>query len=269
MTRLTTKQRLLWTLAVAGMLAMLGESTAQKNRGGAKVQTAGINGTITGVANGMMQVKNKHGDDKWLVKPGPDGITQYLGTAPKEWLRPGMVVMVTGAFDRKGVATDPVVMIQAFTPRPGRVVGVVADPSGLGGESGKNASKSYILSGPIKSIEDGNLIIIGGRKKFTVPMADDAEVTVDLLGDLSWVKEGDTVVGKVKYVQKGKGLSTELSVTGKEELAPPPPKPLTKKEQRAKAMREKKAAAEKAQAEAAASKDAEAAETEEAAATDG
>jgi len=228
----------------ACLLAMVGETTAQRNgdKGkGPKISTAGLKGTITAVANGLFPVKGKHDGVKWVVKP--EGLMQYLGTAPKEWLRPGMVVMVSGTFDRKGMATFPVAQIQAFTPRPGRVMGVVDDPSGLGGPVEKNAPKSLIVSGPIKAIEDGNLIIMSGRKKITVPMAENVDVTVDLIGDLRWVKAGDEVVGKVEYVQKGQGRSTELSVTGSEELKPPPPAPLTKKEQRIKAMREKKAAA--------------------------
>lgn len=259
MSQPSRKQPVLAIVLAAIVLANAADATAQK------VTNGSVTGTVMGVANGMLQVKGKHDGMQWIIKP--QGTSQYLGTAPKEWLRPGMIVMVTSTFDNDGKATLPVMMIQAFTPRPGRVIGVMADPSGFVDPNDRNAPRSYILSGPIKAIEDGNLIITGGRKQFTVPMAEEAEVTVDLLGDLSWVKAGDAITSKVKYVRKGQGFGTEMMVTGKETLEPPPPAPLSKKELRAKARREKIAAAAAAKAAAAAESagdDGDAATTEEA-----
>ena len=229
------RKRLLFPMMALMVLATATTTVAQK------VYKKNLTGSVMGIANGVLQVKGQHDGVQWLVKP--QGPTQYIGTAPKDWLRPGMVVMVTSTFDNDGTASLPVSLVQAFTPRPGRVVGIVADPSGFADPNDRNAPKSYILSGPIKSIEDGNLIITGGRKQFTVPMAEDVEVTVDLVGDLSWVKEGDSLTSKVQFVQKGQALATEMMVTGKDPIAPPPPAAMSKKELRAKARRDKIAAA--------------------------
>ncbi len=205
-----------------------------------KLSQAKVDGTITNVANGMYQVKPRHGEQVWVVRP--QGMSHYLGTASRQWLRPGMVVMVTAPFDQKGNATVPVSSVVAFTPRPGRVMGVVADPGDTADPKDKTVPHLYMVSGPIKSIKDNQLVISIGRKQYTMEMSDELVVSVDLLNDLSWVQAKDDIVAKVKYAQKGQGLGIEVEVTGKE-LLQPRPEPLTRRELRARALREKRAAA--------------------------
>lgn len=224
--------------ALLACIALTSVPTAMAQR--AKIYSTTISGKIEEVGRGLLKVKSaRRGDEVWVIRP--EGVSNYRATAPKEWLQPGMIVMVTSRFDKKGKAADSVSSVQVFTPRPGRTVGITADPSDPGDPDDKTAPRTYILAGAIKSIEDGNLTIAAGRKAFVIPMAEKVEVSIDLINDMNWVKAGDEFTGKVKFQVKGQALGSEMKIVSKEPLAPPEAAPLSKRERLAKIRREKAA----------------------------
>ena len=98
------------------LILLLTASLSAQDRPGREARVSGT-GTITKLAPGVLEVESSEGD-KWIVAITPRAEVSVSGTASPEFLRPGMLVKLSGTFNRKGEAVEPLKTLTVFTPRP-------------------------------------------------------------------------------------------------------------------------------------------------------
>ena len=210
--------RLAWfgvLMAVAMMLVNVG--MAQRSTS-VKPKTKKGKGKIVGIAPNAVQIQDTNKGEVWVIAPVPTSQIEFLAEAEKGWLARGMVARVTGTFDKKGMATEPVSLVQVFTPRPDYPMGAFWQGTG---KPDRNAPQEFLVAGMIKRIDEGKYTIDGGRRQFTFQLADDASVEVDLLNDLEWIQENDRIRFDLKYFVPGEGMIAWAKIEGSNTLAAP------------------------------------------------
>jgi hypothetical protein len=174
-----------------------------------KVENVQAKGKIRGIQGDVLQVANEETKQQWLVKMPrePAGI-RVSGTARPTYLQPGMMVRFSGQFDAKGNSQAPIEKLEVFTPKPVKE-GMLPDPqqfgifpeAAFGGQvlegvpaagPPKSDVASFVVSGQLRGFRKGELLVAAGASLVRAPLAEQAEISVDV-PDYRWVRPGDEV----------------------------------------------------------------------------
>jgi hypothetical protein len=178
-------------------------------------------GTVDAVAPGMLRLRLK-GGEFWNVVPAPNASVSVVGTAAREMLQPGQFVSCSLALDEFGKVSAPVPQI--IFPgggMPGVVAGGlgIAEP-GAKRVAGKRPAGTYLVSGPIKLVEDDIVTVQAGRDRFEIPVPAETELLVKTT-NFSLASAGDQVEVEGLYVRKGELQATTLAITLANPVTPP------------------------------------------------
>ncbi len=220
-----------------------GIASAQR-RSRVKFRSKALKGKVVAVGPSAIQVQEQREGGLWTIAPVDASQVEFIGLAKKGWVDKGMIVRVNGTFDKKGIAAEPVDLVQVFTPREEFDIG--AEFQGEG-KPDRNQPQEYLVAGVVKRIADGKVAVSTGKKLFTFEIADDAKVEVDLFNVLDWVQVGDKVDSKLKYVNQGEGLIETATIKSQTTLVAVEKAPKRKRRSRRSRKAELKAAAENAE----------------------
>lgn len=182
-------------------------------------------GTLMAIAPGRIQVRLKNSGDTWIVAAAPGATVEVTGTAAREMLMPKQFVECSVELDDLGKVTQPVEKV--IFPGTG-TPGVTGNASGFSDSKGKRPggkrpAGTYLVSGPIKSVDGDRIVIQIGRDRFEIPVAPEADLEV-ATANLAVAGIGDDVELDGEYVQKGQLLASSIKVTLVNPLMPPPAK---------------------------------------------
>ena len=202
-------------LLTATLFADIASAQSRRRRNTAKLRSKSLKGKVVAIAPGAIQVQDEREGNVWVIAPVDASQVEFIGSANKNWVDKGMIVRVSGTFDKKGIATEPVELVQVFTPREESDIG--AEFQGEG-KPDRDQPQEYLIAGVIKRIVEGKVAVSTGKKLFTFEIADDAKVEVDLINVLDWVQVGDKVSSKLKYVNPGEGLIETATIESQKKL---------------------------------------------------
>ncbi|MCA9265315.1 MAG: hypothetical protein KDA60_15750 [Planctomycetales bacterium] len=193
---------------------------------------------------GFLQVKDKE-ENVWILKveAKPEDIV-VEGTAEASWLQPGMFVRFTAQLSKKGQAEAPIEKLTVYTPRPDYVTGVIEEPNEgapfvFGEEPAAEKKKtpnasSYLVAGQLVRVNGNEILVNANGPRVTATIAAEPEIDVELLGDYSMVRKGDTVSFKGRAFQLGQAVVDKVEVKATEpfKAAEQPEPPAKKKRSR-------------------------------------
>jgi len=174
-----------------------------------KAETVQAKGKIHAIQGDVLQVANEELRQQWLVKMPRDlaGI-RVSGTARSTYLRPGMMVRFSGQFDAKGNSQAPIEKLEVFTPKtvkegmlpdqqqfgifPEAVFGGKMLEDATAGAQPKTEVASFVVSGQLRGFRKGELFVAAGTTLVRAPLAEKAEISVDV-PDYRWVRVGDEI----------------------------------------------------------------------------
>ena len=140
-----------------------------------KPKTKKGKGKVIAIQNELLQVQDIRSGDLWVISPIAASEVEFNASAGKDWIRKGMAVRVTATFDQKGMAVEPVDLVQVFTPVSDDDVGAALQAE----KPDRDVPQEYLIAGYIKRIDDeGKLTVHTGKKQFTFAIKDEAEVEV-------------------------------------------------------------------------------------------
>jgi hypothetical protein len=215
-----------WVGAASVAILVASGGVARAQPGEAKQLDRGDRvGTLMQVAPGRIQVRLKNSGETWVVVAAPDATVEVNGTASREMLQPKQFVQVSVELDGSGKVLQPVEKVTfpgAGTP------GVVAGGLGLSDPKakrapGKRPAGTYLVSGPIKSVEGDEITIQIGRDRFQIPVATEADLEVATT-NIALANPGDDVELEGEYYQKGQLIASSIKVKLVNPLMPVQPK---------------------------------------------
>ena len=222
-----------------------GGIASAQSRSRVKFRSKVLKGKVVAIAPSAIKVQDHKEGGVWTIAPVDASQIEFVGSAKKGWVDKGMIVRVAGTFDRKGIAAEPVDLVQVFTPREEFDIG--AEFQGEG-KPDRNQPQEWLVAGVVKRIADGKVAISTGKKLFTFEIAEDAKVEVDLFNVLDWVQIGDKVSSKLKYVNQGEGLIESATIESQTTLVAVEKAPKRKRRSRRSRKAVQEAAAENANA---------------------
>lgn len=183
-----------------------------------KVDHVQVKGQIRAIQGAVLQVANEETRQQWLVKlPRELAGIRVTGKARPSYLQPGMMVRFSGQFDSKGKPQAPISKLEVFTlklvdgdmPAPlqfgvfpeavfrGELApkDAAVGPAAAGQPAATPASSevaSLIVSGQLRGLRKGELLVAAGTTLVRAPLAENAEISVDV-PDYRWVRPGDEI----------------------------------------------------------------------------
>lgn len=204
---------------------------------------------VLAIRPGFLQVKTSGGEWILKVEAPPDKIV-VQGEAVPSWLRKGMYVRFSAELNKKGMAQAPIEELFVFSPGPQFRIGVFPESNLLFEDSQEIQQKTkstrprrrarsegrYLVAGRLASLRKGTMRVAAGET-ITAPLAENAKIRVDIMGNYSVVRKGDKVEFEGHYFEKGKAAVRLLTFTaaspfGSEASDPPPRKPARPKKNR-------------------------------------
>jgi len=175
----------------------------------------------------LLQVQNKSGDT-WLMKvEAPAEMITVRGTAQPNFLRKGMFVRFTAKLNEKGVIETPVEELFVFTPHQGFKLGIILEsadePADENAKKIRRRSKrgvtpgQYLVAGRLSAFNKDSIAVAAG-KQVKAKLAENATIRIDVIGDYSLVKKGDSVEYRGMYYQKGQGIANYVAFDVKESV---------------------------------------------------
>ena len=178
-------------------------------------------GTVDAVVPGMLRLRLK-GGEFWNVVPAPNAQVSVVGTAAREMLQPGQFVSCSLMLDEFGKVAAPVAQV---TFPGGGLPGVVAGGLGIAEQGakrvpGKRDPGTYLVSGPIKFVNDDVVTVQAGRERFDITVSAETELLVKTT-NYSLATPGDQVEVEGLYLTRGALQATTLSITLANPVTPP------------------------------------------------
>lgn len=190
-------------------------NNAQLNRKAQLLQlpVVDLKGTVEQVGADGMTIKCE--GQSFLLAVDPSHTKMVCsGTAERSYLKPGVMVRFEGEFDRRmQLKGGPLEEVCVVTPSETSQPGIHTDSEGGSGGEGdeyerrpkqRGASENCVVIGVIKLIKDGQLQVVADGKPVKVPLADDAEIKVEV-DDYSLAAAGDEIVVRGRTVQPPQG----------------------------------------------------------------
>ena len=178
-----------------------------------------VKGKIRGIQADVVQVANEEQQQQWLVKLPRELVgIRVTGKARPSYLQPGMMVRFAGQFDTKGKPQAPISRLEVFTLKlldgeatPAPLQFGVFPEAAFSGETvaeGATVVKpligqpgaapppsdvaSFVVSGQLRGFRKGELLVAAGTTLVRAPLAENAEISVDV-PDYRWVRPGDEI----------------------------------------------------------------------------
>lgn len=181
-----------------------------------------IKGTINEVRAQGAQVginlTTSEGQSWWAVCNKSSKI-RVVGTAKPDFLRPGLNVRFNALADRKlgKLKDENLTKMTLFTVSQEFQLGIFPDPTG---KSDDDAYAVYDLNGTITSVKANmlSLSVPGFNPRLRVELTDATQIDFNF-GDLSWVKQGDTIEGrgtKVDVQQQMQQMAQRMQQQGRQ-----------------------------------------------------
>ncbi len=218
--------------AIALVVAGAVHTHAQRPRRGGEKIPLNATGTLHAVAPGKIIIKGA-GDEGWIININKQTEIHVLGTAEREFLRPGMFIKFQAAIDQKGRVQQPVDKLMIFTPSEAIIPGIfpaqgaaafgdVGGPAAGGGGGQQPAISNYDVAGQIRNIDKRSQMTVfcGPTGTVTAELGQSPEIEVDV-ADLRLAKQGDkvTVSGFMTGEHMGNARLVEVELS--QPLAPP------------------------------------------------
>ncbi len=178
-------------------------------------------GTVDAVMPGMLRLRLK-GGEFWNVVPAPNAQVSVVGTASREMLQPGQFVSCSLMLDEFGKVAAPVAQIMF---PGGGLPSVVAGGLGIAEQGakrvpGKRDPGTYLVSGPIKLVNDDVVTVQAGRERFDITVSAETELLVKTT-NYALATPGDQVEVEGLFMSKGALQATTLSITLANPVTPP------------------------------------------------
>ena len=164
----------------------------------------GATGTIRGGMIAFSTADEPADDDpNYVAALHPAGVSKLTvgGSLPVTALRPGLTVRFQARVDRRGMAAEPLTILEVITPPSGFKPGPI--------EPGRDET----IVGTVTRLHDGTLqvqVAAGKIRRLSIPLAADTTVRVDA-GQLDLVAPGD-IVSLTGRVWRGEGCVGEGTV---------------------------------------------------------
>ncbi|MCO6458818.1 MAG: hypothetical protein J5I93_26220 [Pirellulaceae bacterium] len=221
-------RRLWFALSFLGMLLAVTAANGQERPQMPRENTRG-SGTLKGLAQGLLHVETKEGDQLLLkVEAGPNELS-HTGSADVSWLRPGMLVRFTARLSKKGQPLSDVSEVTVFTPRESSRIGIFTEAALGGGElfaeqnpaaaKDKDDSGTYLVSGQLAGLRGDKMTVAAGMITLKLKLAEDAKVQFDL-ADYRYAQPGDAVSFEGWYYPMAKNqiFARRLDITAAQPL---------------------------------------------------
>ena len=186
-------------VVVSALAVVVAPAFAQPRQPPKQPEHVALKGTIDGImAQGpqvFVKLTTAEGQG-WVAICNKASKIRVVGTAKADFLRPGINVRFNTLADRKlgKLKDDKIAKMTLFTISQEFQLGIFPDPTG---KSDDDAYSVYDLNGTITSVK-GNAITLavpGFNAKLRVELTDATQIDFNF-GDLSWVKQGDTLEGR-------------------------------------------------------------------------
>lgn len=221
-------RRMWFVLSFLGMLLAVATASGQERPQMPRENTRG-SGTLKGLAQGLLHVETKEGDQLLLkVEAGPNELS-HTGSADVSWLRPGMLVRFTARLSKKGQPLSDISEVTVFTPRESSRIGIFPEAALGGGElfaepnpaaaKDKDDSGTYLVSGQLTGLRGGKMTVAAGMVTLKLELAEEAKVRFDL-ADYRYAQPGDGVSFEGWYYPMAKHqiFARRLDITSAEPL---------------------------------------------------
>lgn len=226
-------KRMITVLMLIALLVWNPQVQAQEQNPKTNLRTSG---TITGMRNGVIQVKTTDGD-MWLVAM-PDNATslEIAGSALPNWIRRGMFVRFSGYYTAKGKPQGEIRELWLFSPDESTQFGVSKEAD-FGQKKlfadGENKEKpkaepaaKFLVSGRVASLKDNKLSVQAGN--YPVQAVISAKPVIHVkTNDWRMMSLGDKVEVEAWYytqaVKLRQAKATRLKVTPSKPFGTPPP----------------------------------------------
>ena len=224
---------LILVVLLVDLVAGISEVQAQQQNPKTNLRTSG---TITGMRNGVIQIKTAD-DDVWLVAM-PDKATslEIAGSALPNWVRRGMFVRFSGYYTAKGKPQGEIRELWLFSPDESTQFGVsrVADfgQKKLFGEGGSEEkpktepAAKFLVSGRVASLKDNKLTVQAGNYPVQATVSQKPVIHVNT-NDWRMISLGDKVEVEAWYytqaVKLRQAKATRIKVTQAKPFGTPPP----------------------------------------------
>jgi hypothetical protein len=164
----------------------------------------GATGTIRGGMIAFSTAADPADDSpNYVAALHPAGVSKLTvsGSLPAAALRPGLTVRLQARVDRRGVAAEPLTILEVITPPSGFKPGAI------------EPERDETIVGTVTRLHGGTLhvqVAAGKIRRLSIPLAADAAVRVDA-GQLDLVAPGD-IVSLTGRVWRGEGCVGEGTV---------------------------------------------------------
>jgi hypothetical protein len=166
--------------------------------------------------NPMALVVNADGE-LFTIKPDADANIEVIGTATRDFLRPGQLVKFTGKFDEDGKALAPLDQLAVVSLRAGEKAGVtpLSENESANSDASNTASArpaSLAVLGRINSILGNQLTVGTGSAVYRVDV--DSNVKIDLnTSDFTIAQPGDKIAVTGYISKPGVAQAKEIKIT--------------------------------------------------------
>lgn len=208
---------------VAVVLSPLTASAQRQNQNQQNLQTVTVDGKFKGMRGNQMMVQA--GVAGYYVVLTSKTKVAVNGAAKADFLGPGMFVTFTSKVDKEGRVPEPVKSLKMLTPND-----VIQAGSQAEGEAEGDLTP-YYYAGYVRTKKGDNITLQYGKtpkETITFTVADDAEISVELVGDVRNVRLLRTddevkIIGKQAQAPSDRGPG----VVGAEDITITLVKPLT------------------------------------------
>ena len=224
---------LILVVLLVDLVAGISEVQAQQQNPKTNLRTSG---TITGMRNGVIQIKTAD-DDIWLVAM-PDKATslEIAGSALPNWVRRGMFVRFSGYYTAKGKPQGEIRELWLFSPDESTQFGVSKEAEfgqkklfGEGGNKEKPKTEpaaKFLVSGRVASLKDNKLTVQAGNYPVQAMVSQKPVIHVKT-NDWRMISLGDKVEVEAWYytqaVKLRQAKATRIKVTPAKPFGTPPP----------------------------------------------
>lgn len=203
-----------------------------------RLMTLRTEATIEAVRAGVLLVATEKGDKWAITTPRTVEAIEFHGEASSNWLQRGMSVRFHTLLDKRFRAQENVRGISVITLRQGVMPGIFPDQETPGKNESfttpkvpaarKRASRTVpttrcLVIGRLLGVKKGNLMVAAGRRVVEAPLAENAEVTVDV-NDYRLARNGDKVEVEARYMPQrpGQAQGERLVITAAKPLGEVP-----------------------------------------------
>ena len=213
-----------------------------------------VEGALEAVAGYQLKVKPEQGDAVVAVVNPQKTDFEYTGTAEPEFLRPGLMVRFTAAFDASGKPQESLKELEIFNPARKRrmtaeymrdqTAGIYPADAKAGntenapvkqpnnnrnnrqnnGATPAGSSMQFRIVGKLTSIQGNTIQVAAGARPIMIQFDKELKISV-VAGDTTFCQPGDKVqvTGLSNAAQKDFVDAEKITVTAAKPLAPPKP----------------------------------------------